>query len=660
MEKLTKNQTGIKCISYILVLALTLTITACSGLTGNLFIEEEVTFTNPTDGAILAGTLTRPSEKGVFPAVILISGSGLQDRDESVNGHKPFKVLAEHLTQNGIAVLRFDDRGVGKSTGNVWNATIEVFAGDALAGINYLKTCKNVNPYRIGIIGHSQGAMEGMMLASEYDDIAFLIMLGGPGIPWAENLVEANAENLKRQGKNKESIDAGSRLLKKMIPVMQTGRDYETTKNKLFEVIGEWKQSLTGLAKSEIEEFDKSHPGFWKTMASDYSTPIYMSAVNFNPSQYLENVHCPVLSIIGDKDVQVLSSLNNPALQYALDRGGNKNATVLEMNDINHMLQQCETGLTNEYAEIEESFNEDVLELITTWIHAQANVKPSDETLNKYRKQTHFTDPGEYAYLFKDLPESKEEICNLIKKQLIHPMEAGKMRDILPEGRGPEDGNFPIVSDMLRELIRRNQGGLTMDRKPEDRLIVACYHHALLLASILRSQGKSVRLRGGFARYFEDEMKVRFGHVICEVWNPDKEQWELIDPDRNYTRLSRNQFEFPAEAWNNFPNNNVRDVRYISSVGEGAQAILHALLLDNAFVVFNERNYWHTPSFLFSKDFVLDNLENEQLQVLNQIAALMIVPEANISKLQKLYDDNSFIHTHARSIMNYYEKIEDK
>jgi len=657
METFVKFKNSIKYLSFIFALAIIATQTACSGLSGNSFIEEEVSFTNPSDGAILSGTLTRPSDKGGFPAVILISGSGLQDRDETVYGHKPFKVLAEYLTQNGIAVLRFDDRGAGKSSGDVWNATIEIFAGDALAGINYLKTCKNVNPYRIGIIGHSQGAMEGMMLASKHDYIGFLIMLGGPGIPWAENLVKANAENLKRQGKGKENINAGTQLLEKMIAVMQAGKDYEITETKLYEVIGEWKQSLTGIAKSEIEEFDKSHPGFWKTMASDYATPIYMSAVNFNPSEYLVKVHCPVLSIIGDKDVQALSSLNNPAIQNALEQAGNNDATILEINNVNHLMQKCETGLISEYAEIEESFNEDILKMITAWIHNQENTRPSDEILNKYGKQTYFTDPGDYKYLYKNLQGSEKEICNLIKKQLIHPMEASKMRDILPEGRAPEDGDFPIVSDMLKELIQRNQEGLTMDRKPEERLIVACYHHALLCASILRSQGKAVRLRGGFARYFEDEMKLRFGHVICEVWNPDKEQWELIDPDRNYIDLSRNKFEFPAETWQNFSNNNIRNVRYISSVGEGEPAILHALLLDNAFVLFNERNYWHTPSFLFTKDFNLSNLENEQLKVLNQIAELMIVPEANISKLQKLYDDNPFIHTHSRSIMNYYEKV---
>ncbi|MBI9037139.1 MAG: alpha/beta hydrolase [Bacteroidales bacterium] len=381
----TNNQSVLNFRSYILILILFATYNSCGLKDRKLFIEEDVKFINPLDGAILAGTFSKPAYEGNFPTVVLISGSGLQDRDETVNGHKPFKVLSKYLNEQGIAVLRFDDRGIGESIGDVWNATIEVFASDALAGINYLKTRKDVNPFRIGIIGHSQGAMEGMMLASDFDDIAFLIMLAGPGVPWAENMVKGNEENLRRQGKSTESIEAGTQLLNKMIPIMQAGGNYENIKTDLNKVINKWKQSLTGSAKTEIQEFDKSHPGFWNTMASEYATPIYLSAVNFNPSEYLINIDCPVLSIIGDKDIQVLSSLNNPAIQKALEQGGNKNATVIEMTNINHLLQECKTGLVSEYAEIEESFNEEVLKLITDWINNLVNAKPSDEMLDKYR-----------------------------------------------------------------------------------------------------------------------------------------------------------------------------------------------------------------------------------------------------------------------------------
>jgi len=277
--------------------------------------------------------------------------------------------------------------------------------------------------------------------------------------------------------------------------------------------------------------------------------------------------------------------------------------------------------------------------------------------LEQYKKQTPFTDPGEYDYLYENLPESYEEICNLIKKQLIHPLEASEMKDILPEGRYIEDGDLPVVSDMLRELVQRNSYGLIMDRKPEDRLIIACYHHGLLLASILRSRGIPVRMRAGFARYFEEQANIRFGHVICEVWDENQQQWILVDPDRNYINMSTNHFEFPSEAWNNFRINQLPDVKYTSSLTEGVQALLHILLLDHAFTLGDERNYWHTPSFLFTNNFSIEDIETEQLKTLDQIATLMSEPENNLITLKELYDSNNFLHPIDRSISIYYEKM---
>lgn len=359
-----------------LTLILTTLIAGCSLSIGNSTTEEDVSFINTSDGAILAGTFSKPDEDGNFPAVILISGSGQQDRDETIYGHKPFKVLAEYLNKNGIAVLRFDDRGFGESTGDVWNATIDVLAADALAGINYLKSRKDVNQSRIGIIGHSIGAMQGANLAAENTEIAFLVMLAGPGVPWAENHVAANNENLKRRGESIEVIESGDRLLNEMIPIMQVGRDYQTTKAKLSELISKWKQSLDGVAKTQIEEFHESHPRYWETMAGDYASPLYLSLANFETSKYLKKIHCPVLSIIGDKDVQVLSALNNPAIELALMEGGNKNYLVLEVSDINHLFQHCETGLADEYAEIDEAFNEEVMEIIAKWILTFGSARP--------------------------------------------------------------------------------------------------------------------------------------------------------------------------------------------------------------------------------------------------------------------------------------------
>ncbi|MCK4343992.1 MAG: hypothetical protein KAX05_01805 [Bacteroidales bacterium] len=292
-------------------------------------------------------------------------------------------------------------------------------------------------------------------------------------------------------------------------------------------------------------------------------------------------------------------------------------------------------------------------------VQADSISKPPENILNKHSVQTTFTDPGKFAYLYDDLPKSIKKNCDIIKRQLIYPMEAANMPKVFPKDKLPEDGDFPIVSDMLRELVQRNNEGLIMNRLPKNRLLVACYHHGLLLASILRSQGKSVRLRAGFARYYENQMNIRFSHVVCEVWNADKERWEIIDPDRNFQNVSYDKFEFPAEVWHNYINDNLPNVKYFGSIGQGDNVYIHSLLLDMAFILGNERNYWHTPDFIFKKDFDINNLKKEQIQVLNQIANLMNDPANNFKQLEKLYNENPFIQTHERTIDNYYERNYD-
>lgn len=284
-----------------------------------------------------------------------------------------------------------------------------------------------------------------------------------------------------------------------------------------------------------------------------------------------------------------------------------------------------------------------------------SSFKPAEEVLNKYKNQTAFTDPGEFTHMLDSIPESYKQICELVKKQLIHPMEAAEMPQLFAKNKLPEDGEYPTVAEMLRELDMRNHSGLTMDRLPEERLLVACYHHGLLLASILRYQGKSVRLRAGFARYYEEQLNVRFSHVICEVWNTDKEQWEIIDPDRNLVNVSKEKFEFPANAWNNYINDNLPKTKYIGSVGQSENVYIHSLLLDMAFVLCNERSYWHTPEFIFKKDFDINTISKEQISVLNQISELMDDPENNLTQLENLYNEYSFLQSKERDIDIYYE-----
>ncbi len=342
------------------------------------FTTEEVVFRNNLDGAILSGTFTKPVGKDKFPIAVLISGAGQQDRDETVYGHKPFKVLAEFLSNNGIGVLRYDDRGIGKSTGNVWNATLEVQASDAYAGIKYLKSRNDIDNNQIGIIGHSLGAMQGTILVSKYPDISFLVLLGGIGIPWIENHIEADKLSNTIKGEPIEIIEAGTTLLKTLCDEMKQTPDsqsYQITKNKLIHIVEEWQLSLKGIAKTKIEEFIKSNPAFFiNTIAEEYSTPIYISCAKFEPLKYLTNIKCPVLSIIGDKDVQVISE-NNDAIKNSLEKSGNNNHKIITPKNINHMMQKCETGLISEYADIDEDFNLKIMIEISEWIIEKTNTK---------------------------------------------------------------------------------------------------------------------------------------------------------------------------------------------------------------------------------------------------------------------------------------------
>jgi pimeloyl-ACP methyl ester carboxylesterase len=208
------------------------------------FTSENVYFTNKKDGARLAGSLTIPDTKRKLPAVILISGSGLLDRDETVYGQKPFRVLADYLSRRNIAVLRYDDRGTGESKGNLNNITPENFAEDAYAGLKYLKSRDEILIDKIGIIGHSMGAVEGSILASRYNDISFLIMLGGPGLPLDENMLKSDSLNNTRSGQSLAVVNSGQNLLKKMIAEVKKNSDISTTENNLKNIINDWRNSL--------------------------------------------------------------------------------------------------------------------------------------------------------------------------------------------------------------------------------------------------------------------------------------------------------------------------------------------------------------------------------------------------------------------------------
>ena len=319
---------------------------------------EEVEYKNQVSGLKLAGTLTLPENAKNCPAVILISGSGAQDRDETIFGHKPFWVIADYLTRKGIAVLRVDDRGVGGSEGNIKDATSEDFAGDVQAGVEFLKKRKEINPDKIGLIGHSEGGLIAPIVATRSNDIAFIVLLAGPGIN-GEQILYAQGELLNRAAGLTEDQVTQNRNLQKAI----------------FDIILNEKDSL-----KLIDRLQRTYSnGMYPMMNGDQKKAInaQLNAVNnswfrffltYDPYPTLVKLKCPILALNGSKDLQVPPKENLAAIEKALNEGGNKNFRTMELQNLNHLFQTCETGAVAEYAQIEETISPEVLQILNDWI----------------------------------------------------------------------------------------------------------------------------------------------------------------------------------------------------------------------------------------------------------------------------------------------------
>ncbi len=327
--------------------------------------EEEVVFENPDAKIQLAGTLTLPKGQGPFPAVVLISGSGQQDRDETVFGHRPFLILADHLTRRGIAVLRYDDRGFGKSTGDPTNATSADIATDALAAVRYLRTRKEIDSKKIGLIGHSEGGLIAPMVAVQApDEIAFVVMLAGPGVT-GEELILSQYELIARANGVSEKIIAQNldvqrrvfAIVREKSDVIEAEREIrDLLLEQLSQLSDEEKQAL-GLAEAAIE-----------AQIKQILSPWFRYFLSYDPRPTLARVRCPVLALNGEKDLQVPPSQNLPEIVKALEAGDNSDYTVVKLAHLNHLFQTSTTGSPSEYAQIEETFSPRALEVISAWI----------------------------------------------------------------------------------------------------------------------------------------------------------------------------------------------------------------------------------------------------------------------------------------------------
>lgn len=329
------------------------------------YIEEEVKYENVKGGAILAGSFTRPDSGGPFAAVLLISGSGAQDRDELVFGHKPFLVLADYLTRRGIAVLRVDDRGMGESTGDLEKATSEDFAGDVVAGIEYLKSREDVDATKIGLIGHSEGGIIAPMIAAKSDDVAFIVLMAGTGIP-GDTLLKIQGRMVGlAEGIPLELVESNAELQEMMFKIVREEPDNAKAAGKLMKAIDAW---IAGLDSSIAQDFKETDSTHWKIQISQITSPWMRFFIDYDPRPALRKVKCPVLAINGEMDLQVPPDYNLPEIEKALKDGGNKSYRIKKFDRLNHLFQHCETGAVSEYGKIEETFAPEALETIGDWI----------------------------------------------------------------------------------------------------------------------------------------------------------------------------------------------------------------------------------------------------------------------------------------------------
>ncbi|GAB1309655.1 hypothetical protein KH5_23380 [Urechidicola sp. KH5] len=317
---------------------------------------EEVVLNNTKDGVKLAGTLTYPTSGTNYPAVLLISGSGAQDRNSELMQHKPFLVIADYLTTNGIAVLRVDDRGIGESEGNYNNSTLEEFVNDNQSALNFLKSHKKINPEQIGLIGHSLGGNIAPILASKNKDVAFIILLAASGIKGDELMLLQKAKIERKMGASEIAITMGQTNMKGAYDIILKS---ENNTSKLQDDLEVYFTKISGglLPKNQIQG-----------IAMQLSLPWLVDFIKLDPKTALNNTNCPVLALNGTNDLQVPAEENLSAIEKALNSNGNKEVTIKEFENLNHLFQKSETGLPNEYGSIEQTFAPEVLEFMSEWI----------------------------------------------------------------------------------------------------------------------------------------------------------------------------------------------------------------------------------------------------------------------------------------------------
>ncbi len=328
------------------------------------YLSEEVVFMNgKAENIKLSGTLTIPINIKNPPVAILITGSGPQNRDQELLGHKPFLVLSDHLTRRGIAVLRYDDRGTAGSEGNYERATTFDFASDVEAAVAYLRTRNDIiDITKIGLIGHSEGGLIAPMVASEDKKIAFCVLLAAPGISGKEILISQTRKAMELGGVSQNDIEINEQYSSKIYEIC-ANYEGEDSKNEIIAIFGEMRNSSSEMLKSQLTD------EVIEQQVNLLTSPWMRTFIKLDPIEYLTKVNCPVLAINGEKDFQVEATINLEEIEKNLKSANNNDVTIAVLPDLNHLFQTSETGSFSEYASNEETFSPIALEVISNWIN---------------------------------------------------------------------------------------------------------------------------------------------------------------------------------------------------------------------------------------------------------------------------------------------------
>jgi hypothetical protein len=334
----------------------------------------DVVYYNRDRSIQFGGTITRPNGSGPFPAVLLLTGSGQQNRDEELFDHKPFAVIADYLTRKGYLVLRVDDRGVGQTTGDVKNATTKDFTDDAMVGLDYLKSLPETEKSKIGLLGHSEGGMIAQMVAAQRRDLAFVILLAAPGEKVMDLMVHQNKAILQSAGVPAQTADSYLALYRSLITALLLSPSNDQN-NTALQMVDNWvkKTPAAIVAATTGIKDEKSKETFLHNFSEGINTAWFRYFFRYNPDAYVKKITASVLALNGDKDIQVVAKPNLAALKASLQKSKAKRFDVIEVSGLNHLFQHCATCTVAEYGQLEETLAPEVLETIGSWL--DKNVK---------------------------------------------------------------------------------------------------------------------------------------------------------------------------------------------------------------------------------------------------------------------------------------------